>query len=237
MLRKSPERTEALMAANRTNSQLSTGPRTDLGKQLSRGNALKHWGRAETIRPLLAALEEDPEEFERVRDALYQALAPRDAFEEIIVDDMADIHWRTSPRGVEGSQPRRRNAQHPAQSGHGGHLSRAHGEGVRREVEAAKGVSGDSRGPEATDGRPTDGPSAGTIRQRTAYRAPGRRRFRPRGCRRIGARLARSRGIGHWILTNEAGMLFDISHFHFWNSVKAGMCMKTKVVKRRKPEC
>jgi len=152
MLRKSPERTEALMAANRTNSQLSTGPRTDLGKQLSRGNALKHWGRAETIRPLLAALEEDPEEFERVRDALYQALAPRDAFEEIIVDDMADIHWRTSPRGVEGSQPRRRNAQHPAQSGHGGHLSRAHGEGVRREVEAAEGVSGKSGSRTATEG-------------------------------------------------------------------------------------
>jgi len=27
-------------------------------------------------------------------------------------------------------------------------------------------------------------------------------------------------------VTNEAGMLFDIRHFHFWNSAKAGMFMK-----------
>jgi len=29
------------------------------------------------------------------------------------------------------------------------------------------------------------------------------------------------------ILTNEAGMLFDIRYFHFWNSAKARMFMKT----------
>ena len=28
------------------------------------------------------------------------------------------------------------------------------------------------------------------------------------------------------IITNEAGMLFDIRYFHFWNSAKAGMSMK-----------
>src|SRR5215472_1862012 len=113
MLRKPPERTEALMAANRSNSQLSTGPRTAFGQLVSRRNALKHWGRAETLRPLLAALEEDPEEFDRVRDALYQALAPRDAFEEIIVDDMADIHWRVrrmvrAEAGAQGARRRER---------------------------------------------------------------------------------------------------------------------------------
>jgi len=43
--------------------------------------------------------------------------------------------------------------------------------------------------------------------------------------------------VGDLILTNEAGMFFDIRHFHFWNSEKAGMFLKTKMVKRRKPEC
>ena len=82
----------ATLAANRANSLKSTGPVTEQGVAISRRNALKHWGRAETLRPLLVALEEDPEEFNGVRDALYQALTPRDAFEEMIVDDMADIH-------------------------------------------------------------------------------------------------------------------------------------------------
>jgi hypothetical protein len=111
MLRKPPKRTEALLAANRANSQLSTGPVTASGKLASRRNAVKHWGRAETIRPSLAALGEDAEEFESVRDALYRALAPRDDFERIIVDDMADIHWRTgrmvrAEAGAQGSRRR-----------------------------------------------------------------------------------------------------------------------------------
>ena len=31
-------------------------------------------------------------------------------------------------------------------------------------------------------------------------------------------------------LTNEAGMSFDIRYFHFWNTNKAGMFMKTKML-------
>src|SRR5215472_6339833 len=102
--------TPAMEAANRANSLKSTGPVTEQGLAISRRNALKHWGRAETIRPLLRALEEEPEEFDRIRDALYRALAPRDAFEEIIVDDMADIHWRVRRmvRAEAGAQGARR---------------------------------------------------------------------------------------------------------------------------------
>src|SRR5215469_9946764 len=80
----------ATLKANQANSLKSTGPVTEQGLAVSRRNALKHWGRAETIRPMLLALEEDPEEFDRVRDALYRALAPRDEFEEIIVDAKGD---------------------------------------------------------------------------------------------------------------------------------------------------
>jgi hypothetical protein len=83
--------TPAMAEANRANSFKSTGPVTERGLLVSRRNALKHWGRAETIRPLLLALNEEPEEFDRVRDALCRALAPRDEFEAIIVDDMADL--------------------------------------------------------------------------------------------------------------------------------------------------
>jgi hypothetical protein len=81
-------------AASRANGQKSEGPVTAAGKLVSRRNALKHWGRAETIRDLFPALGEDPEEFKKVREDLYLALAPGDGFEALLVDDMAEIHWR-----------------------------------------------------------------------------------------------------------------------------------------------
>jgi len=54
---------------------------------------------------------------------------------------------------------------------------------------------------------------------------------------RTEALIAEAGEMGDLILTNEAGMLLISSHFAFWNSGKAGMSMKTKVVKRGKPEC
>jgi hypothetical protein len=103
-------RSPATLVANRNNALKSTGPTTELGRAISRRNAVKHWGRAETIRPLLAALEEEPEEFDRIRLALYRSLAPRDEFEALIVDDMADIHWRIRRmvRGEAGVQAKHR---------------------------------------------------------------------------------------------------------------------------------
>jgi len=86
--------TPALAAANRANSQMSTGPATAAGKPASRRSALKHWGRAESIRDLFPALGEQPAEFNEIRAGLYRALAPRDEFESMLVDDMAEIHWR-----------------------------------------------------------------------------------------------------------------------------------------------
>ena len=46
-LRKSPRRTRALLAANRRNSRKSTGPRTELGKWHSAGNAIRHYRRTQ----------------------------------------------------------------------------------------------------------------------------------------------------------------------------------------------
>lgn len=83
-----------MLAANRANGRQSSGPVTALGKMESRRNAIRHWGRAETIRNLMPALGEDPAEFEKVRKGLYRALTPRDDFEALLVNDMADIHWR-----------------------------------------------------------------------------------------------------------------------------------------------
>jgi hypothetical protein len=46
-LRKSPRRTQALLAANRRNSRKSTGPRTFEGKWHSSGNAIRHYRRTQ----------------------------------------------------------------------------------------------------------------------------------------------------------------------------------------------
>ena len=45
-LRKSPQLTPRLLAANRRNARRSTGPRTSAGKHNSKMNALKHGGYA-----------------------------------------------------------------------------------------------------------------------------------------------------------------------------------------------
>jgi hypothetical protein len=84
----------ATALASRENGRKSRGPITEQGKATSCANAGKHWGRSEGIRKLMPALGESPAEFDQVRDGLYQALRPSDAFEEMLVDAMVDIHWR-----------------------------------------------------------------------------------------------------------------------------------------------
>ncbi|HEV2424747.1 MAG TPA: hypothetical protein VGZ29_07965 [Terriglobia bacterium] len=82
-----------MAVANRANARKSTGPRTVRGKSVSRYNA-KNWGRAERMRGLMAALGEKPEEFEAMLADLRRTLGPRDAFEDMLVTDMAEIRWR-----------------------------------------------------------------------------------------------------------------------------------------------
>ena len=86
--------TPKMLAANRSNGRKSQGPVTAAGKVQSRRNALRHWGRAEVLRPLMPALGEDPDEFDQFRQGLCRALNPGDDFECLLVNDMAEIHWR-----------------------------------------------------------------------------------------------------------------------------------------------
>ncbi|HEY6292792.1 MAG TPA: hypothetical protein VI455_14685, partial [Terriglobia bacterium] len=53
----------ATSAASRANGRKSNGPVTDRGRRTSRMNALKHWGRAESMRKHMAALGEAPKEY------------------------------------------------------------------------------------------------------------------------------------------------------------------------------
>jgi len=103
-------RSPATALASRENGRKSRGPVTEHGKAMCRANAGKHWGRSEGVRELMAALGEDPAEFNQVRDGLYRALRPGDTFEEMVVDAMADIHWRLGRmiRGEAGAQGQRR---------------------------------------------------------------------------------------------------------------------------------
>ena len=76
-LRKSPRRTRALLAANRRNSHKSTGPRSQMGKWRSAGNAVRHYRRT---RPSSCIPMEDREirAFEDFSFKLREAIIPAD---------------------------------------------------------------------------------------------------------------------------------------------------------------
>lgn len=86
--------TPRLLAANRHNSLKSTGPRTLLGKRHSSVNAAKHLVFATLLESRMKELGESPEEFRRLHTSLCMTFQPRDGFEQLLVDDMAEIRWR-----------------------------------------------------------------------------------------------------------------------------------------------
>jgi hypothetical protein len=86
--------TDPLLAANRANSQKSTGPQSELGKRNSSQNAGKHMVYARVCADSMKELGEDPAEFEELLNDLRRALAPRDEFEQTLVADMAELRWR-----------------------------------------------------------------------------------------------------------------------------------------------
>lgn len=82
--------TAAQIDANRRNSQKSTGPRTEEGKNRSRMNSLDHCGRA-------SILQLPPEEFgeyQEWREALKNAYRPRNAAEEMLLDRIFALDWQ-----------------------------------------------------------------------------------------------------------------------------------------------
>ncbi|MGA2134448.1 MAG: hypothetical protein ABSH50_19325 [Bryobacteraceae bacterium] len=82
--------TENKAAANRRNAQLSTGPTTDQGKAASCMNRLRDGLYASTI----VLPQEDPAEFQKLRDEYLAFYQPADVSEREKVDQLAGIKWK-----------------------------------------------------------------------------------------------------------------------------------------------
>jgi len=83
-----------LQAANRANSLKSTGPQTGRGKAQSSRNSMKYGVFARVDVVSMKELGEDPAVFEQLSESLRQAFCPQDGFEQMLVEDMAEIRWR-----------------------------------------------------------------------------------------------------------------------------------------------
>jgi hypothetical protein len=91
----------AQLAANRANSQRSTGPRSLVGKLRSSQNALKHGRYAgkrdsylRSLHDRMRELGEDPEEFAAIEDGLRYSFVSANASQEMLVHDIALLHWQ-----------------------------------------------------------------------------------------------------------------------------------------------
>lgn len=84
----------ALVAANQANSRESTGPQSELGKRHSSQNAGRHLVYARVSSASMKELGENPADFDELGDSLRRVFAPRDKFEQMLVDDMAELRWR-----------------------------------------------------------------------------------------------------------------------------------------------
>ena len=77
-------------ATNRANSQHSTGPRTEAGKQRSSRNALRHGLTAQTA----VLPNEDPETYQRHIQQFLDEYAPATPTETQLVHEIANTAWR-----------------------------------------------------------------------------------------------------------------------------------------------
>jgi hypothetical protein len=76
--------------ANRRNAQNSTGPKTEGGKQRSRGNAVRHGLTAETVIDIL----EDPEDYKAFELSVTADFDAQTAVERELVLRLASLLWR-----------------------------------------------------------------------------------------------------------------------------------------------
>jgi hypothetical protein len=76
--------------ANRRNAQSSTGPKTETGKQRSRGNAVRHGLTAETVINVL----EDPEDYKAFELSVTSDFDAQTAVERELVLRLASLLWR-----------------------------------------------------------------------------------------------------------------------------------------------
>src|SRR5882724_4091776 len=83
--------TQSQISANQTNSQLSTGPKTEAGKAASAQNNFRHGlvpGAAFKVLPT-----EDQSQFDQLLGALRNEHNPGTPTEAILVEGMAEAHW------------------------------------------------------------------------------------------------------------------------------------------------
>ena len=82
--------TKKQLQANRNNAKLSTGPKTDEGKQICAQNPLKHGLRSK--HPVIPG--EDPVEYQHKLDQLRADIRPINSLEDDLVEQIADTSWR-----------------------------------------------------------------------------------------------------------------------------------------------
>ena len=83
--------TQRQIEANRRNARSSTGPKTETGKAASSANALSH---GLTAADNVVLPEEDPDDFERLREGVIAELAPTGALQEVLAHRVAVLLWR-----------------------------------------------------------------------------------------------------------------------------------------------
>jgi hypothetical protein len=95
-LRKATCLTPRRVDAARHNSERSTGPRSEAGKERTKLNALKHGCDAapENEAAVMRALAEDPERFAGLKRELATAYGPGDAVWDRQTEDLAKLYWR-----------------------------------------------------------------------------------------------------------------------------------------------
>ncbi|MGA2077405.1 MAG: hypothetical protein ABSH52_28285, partial [Terriglobia bacterium] len=95
-LRKATCLTPRRVNAARHNSERSTGPRSETGKERMKLNALKHGCDAapENEAAVMRALGEDPERFTALKRELATAYGPGDALWDRQIEDLARLYWR-----------------------------------------------------------------------------------------------------------------------------------------------
>ncbi|MGC9998375.1 MAG: hypothetical protein ABSE79_23905 [Terriglobia bacterium] len=105
-LRKSTCLTPQRLDAARHNSQRSTGPRSEAGKERMKMNALKHGcdDAPENEAAVMRALGEDPERYAALQRELATAYGPGDAFWDHQVADLGKLYWRRNRAAEELSK-------------------------------------------------------------------------------------------------------------------------------------
>lgn len=82
--------TEKQAAANKANAQQSTGAKTEAGKAIVSGNAIKHG----ILSKRLILAGENPDDYSQLLDGLIEALKPAGTYELVLVEKMAAAIWR-----------------------------------------------------------------------------------------------------------------------------------------------